>query len=42
MIQTPHTPKREVIFLMLLLEMTGLKLNGLEPFLVLLPGLIPP
>ena len=42
MIQATYTPKRKAIFLMLLLEMNALKLNSLESFLVLLPGLIVP
>ena len=42
LLQAPHTPKREVMFFVLLLEMTCLKLNSLEPFFVLLPGLIAP
>ena len=41
-IQASYTPKRKVIFLMLLLEMNTLKLNSLESFLVLLPDLIAP
>ena len=40
--QELYTPKRKVKYIMPLLEMTSLKLNSLEPFLVLLPGLTAP
>ena len=33
--EASHTPKRKDIFLMLLLAMNMLKLNSLEPFLML-------
>ena len=42
LMQVPHTPKRKLIFLMLLFKMYTLKLNNLESFLVLLPDLIAP
>ena len=42
MMEASYTPKRKVIFLVLLLDMNTLKLNSLESFLVLLPGLIVP
>ena len=41
-IQTSYILKRKDIFLMLLLEKNTLKLNTLEPFLVLIPCLISP
>ena len=37
--QESYTPKRKIIFLMLLLEMDTLKLNRLEPSLVFHPSL---
>ena len=42
MMQASYTPKRKVIFFMLLLEMNTLKLNSLESLLVLLPDLTAP
>ena len=40
--QAPRILKRKVISLMLLLEMSSLKMNSLESFLVLLPSFISP
>ena len=40
--QAFHTPKRKVTFLMPILEMNSLKLNSLEPSVLLIPGLIAP
>ena len=42
LMQVPHTPERKVISLRLLSEMNTLKLNSLDPFLVLLPNLVTP
>ena len=42
MTQAPQTPKRKLIFLMLLFEMNTLKLNSLRSFLALLPGFTAP